>query len=242
MTKSTADIVFVHGFLGLPTDWLDIQSILRLKHRQSFYSVNLWEEAESGVSFTSLANKISERCHHNTMVIGYSLGGRILLHLRPETLKKLSSIVLISSHFGLKTSEEKKERLSTDIEWAQRFLSEDWRTVMSSWDKQSIFAKDVYRPERFEKNYQRELLAKVLIETSLGKQSNSIDSAQFPFEKLLYIHGHDDAKYAELAKNWKTQQPRMMLKSVVGGHFPLVNSAVEIAEHISTFYRNLMIP
>ena len=240
MTKATVDIVFVHGFLGLPTDWLDIQSVLRLKHRQSFYSFNLWEEADSDTNFLVLADKISQRCHQNTMVIGYSLGGRILLHLRPEILKKISAMVLISSHFGLSTSEEKKERLSTDIEWSQRFLTENWHSLMLSWGQQSVFSKDVSRLERLEKNYSRELLAKIMVETSLAKQANQLENAQIPFEKLLYIYGQDDVKYAELAKNWKSKQQDITLKAVVGGHFPLVNSASEIAGNISTFYSRMM--
>jgi 2-succinyl-6-hydroxy-2,4-cyclohexadiene-1-carboxylate synthase len=240
MTKATADIVFVHGFLGLPTDWLDIQSVLRLKHRESFYSFNIWEEAHAGFSFSEIANTISQRCHQNTMVIGYSLGGRILLHLQPEILKKISAIVLISSHFGLPTNEAKQERLSADVEWSQRFLTEDWKTLMLSWEQQAVFSKDVCRPERFEKNYNRELLAKVMVETSLGSQVNKLENTQVPFEKLLYIYGLDDSKYSELAKSWKSELQQITLRGVPGGHYPLVISAVQIAEHISTFYRSMM--
>ncbi len=242
MTKATADFVFVHGFLGMPTDWLDIQSVLRLNHRQSFYSVNLWEHVDDGVSFSSLAQAIAERCHENTLVIGYSLGGRILMHLPSDTLRKISGMILISSHFGLSHESEKQARLSNDSAWAERFRSEKWPLLMSSWNNQPIFQKEVYRPERFEQNYNREHLAQVMIATSLAHQANHIENAALSFKKLLYIYGQDDAKYAELARKWKIKQPAMMAKSVIGGHYPLVNSAVETANHISSFYRNLMIP
>lgn len=242
MTKATADFVFVHGFLGMPTDWLDIQSVLRLNHRQSFYSVNLWEHVQKGVTFESLAQFIAERCHENSLVVGYSLGGRLLMHLPPETLQKLSAMVLISSHFGLEDEAEKQARLKNDSAWAERFRTEKWSTLMASWNTQPIFKKDIDRPERFEHNYSRQQLADVMIATSLANQSNQLARPHLPFRKLLYIYGQDDAKYAELAKKWKTKQPEMTVKSVAGGHYPLVNSAVEVANHVSSFYRNLMIP
>lgn len=241
MTKTTADFIFVHGFLGLSSDWLDIQNHLRLKHRQSFLSINLWEKAQAGASFNALAEQISERCHERTLVVGYSLGGRILMHLPPSRLRDIAGMVLISSHFGLSSASEKEERLKNDKVWAERFRRDDWSTLMNDWNHQPVFANAADRPNRFEKNYDRQLLAQVLEACSLGVQKDNILNPNIPFEKTLYIYGQDDVKYADSIKKWKTQQPKIHVKAVPGGHYPLVNSSFYVAEHIHTFYKNLMI-
>lgn len=241
MSDSPVDILFVPGFLGLPSDGDPIAHHLQEMHSINFRSMSAMTLAqdEKDISLESLGAKISHEVTENTVTIGYSLGGRVLMHLLPEALRRVRAIVLISSHFGLSDDEEKSMRLRADIVWGERFLTEDWTTLMAAWEAQPIFANDRGRVPRLEKNYDRNVLDQVLVQCSLGVQRRNIHS-EFPFEKTLYVHGAQDSKYLELAQKWRTQQPLLTVKSVESGHFPLVNSARVIAADISRFYRNLM--
>lgn len=242
MTRSSADLLLVHGFLGQPSDMHKLEQSCHNFFKGRHTSVNLWNLAAALPSCTleSLAERLVPEISENTIAIGYSLGGRLLMHLPESVLKKLKGVVLISSHFGLNTSHEKAERLEMDHVWAQRFRKEEWSSLMASWEEQAVFQQDHHRIARAENKYTRDLLAQVLVGCSLGTQNNQIENGALPFEKMLYVHGAQDTKYTKLANKWKTEQPQIAIESVPGGHFPLVNSAEAIAERISTFYINLM--
>lgn len=254
MISSSTKFIFVHGFLGLPSDWQAIQNHLRDHYQNPFESVNLWSFAAQGATLSQLSAKVAQLCEPGSLVIGYSLGGRVLLHLPGECLSKIAGMILISSHFGWcgepsPTSDsseeravaaEKRVRLEQDLIWSQRFQSEAWDDVLKSWNDQPIFKNDHNRPQRLEKDFNRKLLAEVIDKASLARQEGKINSGQIPWNKTLFLYGERDSKYSDLIKKWQTIQPKMAVAALPSGHYPLVNSARTIAGHVSTFYRKIM--
>lgn len=240
MTSSSVDLLCVHGFLGLPSDFDTIVQQWKKHHVGQVHAVNLWELLDGEPSLETLAQKIAPHITDNTVALGYSLGGRALLHLPVEAHHRLRALVLISSHFGLSSEAEKNQRLKADQIWADRFCTEPWPQLMIGWNNQAVFAGDRDRLERFEKNYSRIQLRNVILGCSLGRQKDLLKHDAIDFKKVLFIHGDKDTKYSESVKNWKTEQPALTVQTVPGGHFPLVNSAEHIARRSSTFYRNLM--
>ncbi len=240
MTNSSADLVLVHGFLGLPTDWNAVVMHWREHFNGEIHLINLWEVSDGASTLDSLALHIEKHVTNTSVVVGYSLGGRILLHLSAAAVARAKALILISSHFGLESDQEKVERLQVDNRWAERFMSDMWEDIMADWEAQPVFANDSSRILRLEKNYSRQHLADVVVGCSLGIQSAKLMERTLPVNKLLFLYGSDDPKYSVFVKKWKTQRPQLQTQSVPGGHFPLVNSAHAITQTISTFYRNLM--
>lgn len=234
MTKSIDNalppIVFVHGFLGQPEDWKHIQNHLRTQQSNPFVSVNLWDLVEQDCSLEQMAQKLEAFCPPGSAVVGYSLGGRILMHLRFEILRQLGAMIFISSHIGLATELEKQKRLESDKAWALRFLDEPWDALIRSWDQQSIFEADVSRPYRLEKDYDRIKLAKVLQGCSLGLQS--VELSQLSVVKnSVYGVGEKDKTYRQHLNILQSKNIFKQLVVIEGmGHYGLQSQAEQIAQ------------
>lgn len=136
-------VVFFHGFME---DHTDMIPLMDNHHAASYLFVDFPGHGKSPAShfkkredlfyyLSELILFIADKLPY--VLYGYSMGGRVALelaldHLRPELL------ILESSHFGMKTHEEKRNRLESD-----RLLfsgNESLEDFFHSWYKNPIFA------------------------------------------------------------------------------------------------------
>ena len=71
---------------------------------------------------------------------GYSLGGRVALHVALPAPERVARLVLIATTAGLEDPAARARRRAADEElaaWAQRATSEDW---VARWTAQPLFA------------------------------------------------------------------------------------------------------
>lgn len=187
--------VFVHGFLGLLSDW---QPTLQLPEANY---ISIWESIEAiqdNVSFSSWADHFLQTTPKGIRAFGYSLGGRLLLHAFQKDPEHFESLYLVSTHFGLTSISESASRLENDQKWASRFLTEDWKRVVSDWNAQPVF-KDSFEPQRQEADFNRQLLAIALDQFSLGRQENLLSVIQYAARPIHYVVGEKDQKFTLLA-------------------------------------------
>lgn len=185
----------IPGFLGLPSDW----NFLRLKQIagvdwQTVYLKNL---SDWGAQFN---RRIASEENNPSILMGYSLGGRLALHALLDNPRQWKGAIIISAHPGLCDPGEKIKRIEHDQQWAARFETEEWTSLMKAWNGQDIFSKDLFHFERNEQDYQRNQLSQVLRQGSLGIQEDlrqQIKELKIP---LLWITGSDDLKYSQIAK------------------------------------------
>lgn len=173
-------LVFLHGFLGSPQDFLPVCSYLP---RCTCIGISL--PGHNNTPFTPHFTIPLPRFH----LIGYSLGGRIALQ---KFRHQAESLTLISTHPGLHTEEEKKMRLQSDQAWADLLLQLPIDEFLHRWYDQSVFKP--FKPDlsmRREHNVQD--LAQVLMHYSLAKQER--------FDIDTCIVGERDEKFRALYKN-----------------------------------------
>jgi len=196
MFLNRKSLYLLHGFLGEKSDW---EFLTPLKKNYNLIPIDIysktlphpkeglwkWAEALNAMLLPSSKNAI----------IGYSLGGRLAMHTLLAFPEKWSAAVLISSHTGLKTPEEKLVRIAKDLQWAKRFSEEKWDTVMEKWNALPIFS-ETKAIQRCEEHYNKELLSATLKHWSLGKQENLRDKLKALPMPLLQIAGEKDKKYA----------------------------------------------
>lgn len=161
-------IIALHGFLGLPSDWAFCEGAISYPVG-SCSSLSLWAKKFNA--------QIKKEKKEKRILIGYSMGGRLALHALLDEPELWDHAVFIGTHPGLKDKEEKEKRLQSDLKWAERFLTEDWDSLMDAWESQSIFQNERIRPCRQEKDYDRKELASQLINFSLGKQEDLLARA-----------------------------------------------------------------
>lgn len=190
------------GFLGLNSDW----DIFKFNHLQVINPVNLnWQ------SLTEWAQKFNQRVQaqqsKKSILMGYSLGGRLALHALIHTPSLWRAAVIISAHPGLESQVEKTTRLEADEKWAVRFEQEEWSSVITDWNNQAVFANSSFQFSRNEADYNRLHLAHLLRQASLGRQEDlrhKIHGLNLP---ILWITGEKDKKYCQLAASLKFSHP-----------------------------------
>jgi 2-succinyl-6-hydroxy-2,4-cyclohexadiene-1-carboxylate synthase len=173
-------IVFLHGFLGKSEDWEAVCSYLPPCPCIGF------DLPGHGSSPFMKEFDLDLPSFH---LVGYSMGGRIALQ---RFAKQAKTLTLMSVHPGLKTEEEKKERLKSDQKWADLLLELPIDEFLARWYDQPIFKS--YQPDfsmRREQNVSN--LSAALMHFSLGKQ------ARFEIEGVLV--GEKDEKFRNLYQN-----------------------------------------
>jgi 2-succinyl-6-hydroxy-2,4-cyclohexadiene-1-carboxylate synthase len=172
-------IVFLHGFLGSPSDWEPITKLL------SAPCICLNLPGHNHTPFIPNFTIDIPRFH----LVGYSMGGRLALQI-PKS--QILSLTLISTHPGLKTPAEKSARLLHDQKIANDLLTLPIDTFLSQWYSNPIFSS--FRPDfSSRRNHNKADLAKTLLHYSLGHQ---------PFHHLTnVITGALDIKFRSLSPN-----------------------------------------
>ena len=137
--------------------------------------------------------------HKGDVLVGYSMGGRIVLDLLSRGAVAAAAAVIISA--GLNAPDE--ERKQRDEKWARRFESDEWSALMRDWSAQDVFGGHVV--ERFERDYDRPELARQLRECSPAVlPPPMLESIETP---VLWVAGERDTKYVEIARRAVTRLP-----------------------------------
>ena len=164
-------------------------------------------------------------------LVGYSLGGRLALHALASQPELWSRIIIVAAHPGLQSPVEKAERLANDESWAQRFIIEEWSTLLGSWNSQGVFAGSVKEPERREQAYSRESLAKALRIWSLANQGDLRQVISDHQDKITWVVGERDEKFKAIAVELKAMAPKLNLQIVKNsGHRVLFDAPQELGQ------------
>ena len=158
---SEFEIFALHGFLGSPSDW---QLLEKAFPKAKLHAVDLFDKrySQSLIDWAKSFNESAKQSNGKRILIGYSLGGRLALHALLDNPSLWSAAILISANPGLKSEQERSDRLASDSRWASRFLIESWDVLLDDWNKQPIFANDSFSFQRCEKDFSRAQLAEAL--------------------------------------------------------------------------------
>ena len=210
----------LHGFLGLPSDW-DVPPCTAKAHKVD------WMPALAGLpglpdepALPALAEALNSQVPGDVL-LGYSMGGRIALHmLLAKGGARWREAIIVSASPGLGNSAERIARFNADGLWARRFRDEPWDSVVSAWNVQAVFATDNATPlVRHEHEFDRKTLALTLLRGSVGRQADLREELAALHMPILWIAGELDTKYAALAQECAALSPLFRCEILPGaGH------------------------
>jgi 2-succinyl-6-hydroxy-2,4-cyclohexadiene-1-carboxylate synthase len=235
----------LHGFLGDGLDWGPLRA--NFDSQSTSWScpdlspndfdrqnLSLGDWAKEFLSKELQSNRTESGVKR--ILIGYSMGGRLGLHILKEQLERsvsyFDAFIFVSTHFGLDSEDERRARVQSDIQWAQRFTSQDWDELMKSWNSQAALATST-ELKRQESRKLREACALQMQSWSLGQMENFkslIENSKVP---VLWITGSEDSKFVSLARQLNGNKLQFAEISGCGHRVPM-----EAADKMSVSIKN----
>ncbi len=211
---SDVTLVFLHGLLGDQNDWQGVLPQLSKQFRCLVIDLPFHGKSQNihvdgfEESTQYLINTLNHYLSENDRfcLVGYSLGGRLAMHLADETQKTKiqahwAGLIVESGHIGLAES-ERAARYQNDETWAIRFESEPIKTVLQSWYQQPVFSTLTasQRDQLVERRSQNQGadIAQMLRATSLAKQDNKLQTLQAAEFPVHFICGKKDRTFVKM--------------------------------------------
>ncbi len=240
------EILFIHGFGGCPADWDDVVASLGTKFSYRFIDLKN-VQFDAGMDWNLFVSRLQSELKgsENSVLCGYSLGGRIALHLAAR--KPPRGLVLLSAGFGEENFEDRASRRQQDRNWAA-CLRADPESFWLRWYDQELFASvravEATRRERWLSSrflWNNELLANHLERLSPAEQDwmlPILSSENSP--PALYLAGEKDKKYVALGQRVKNECSSVQVEVVPGsGHALPLEAPEACARAIKKFLERL---
>ncbi len=221
-------LLLLHGFLGDKQDWQALMPQLS----QHFYCICLdlpghgdSPELENSPEFNHSAHSgfirtaqqikytLAALNIHQFHLLGYSLGGRIALHLMQLMPDNILSITLESCHPGLTDETQKQQRLINDKIWDERLQTLTIEAFLNQWYLQGVFAElsSSQRTALIQRRSHNQVdgLRSIYLATSLALQQDLSQLPNLDADKTRqnwhYFVGEQDNKFLTLARRWQQQ-------------------------------------
>lgn len=179
-----------------------------------------------------------------TLLLGYSMGGRLALAFAVRYPERVEKLILESSTPGLKTIEERAERIKSDEALAQFIEREGMEAFVDRWENIPLFASQKNLPEFIRNEIRKERLlnnAKGLAGSLRGMGTGSQTSLWTALPSLslpvLLVCGEADAKFVTIAEKMHEILPNSEIIKVLGaGHAIHVEKAEIFGKIVDEFF------
>lgn len=216
-------VVFLHGFTGSTSTWIDVRRHLARCYRT--VAVDLTGHGKTSIpdeperygmkeqltDLNELFNELNMQAFH---LVGYSMGGRIALGYTVEYPEKVNALILESSSPGLEDEADRRTRKAADQVLAQKLVDNGLESFVNSWENIPLFNSQKSLPIEQREQIRQERLSqteKGLSNSLLGIGTGSqpsywhmLDSIRKP---VLLLTGELDEKFVNIAMEMKKRVP-----------------------------------
>ena len=195
-------IVLVHGFTQTRNCWGPLASELARDHE-----VVRVDAPGHGMSSEVLAGlrgggRLIADQGGEAIYLGYSMGGRFLIHLALANPELVRGLVLIGATAGIDDPAERAERAAADQATARRIRQLGLYEFVKTWIGMPMFAglppEHQFQTERMENTV--EGLENSVVQAGTGSQDPSWDKLHRLDMPVLVVAGAQDEKYAALGE------------------------------------------
>lgn len=261
--KLNVKLGFVPGFLGEGEDAHTLAEVLG--SNLDFTTLGYIQNRD--LSLEALAKKTLEEFAKNTkntkdstqkkVLMGYSLGGRILMDaVRQQSAgagkaalpaQQIDAWIFVSSSPGLESDMERRSRLKFDEEKARALLKTP-ETFLKSWYEQPLFRVLKESSEfpdlltRRQRSLKDNLKAwgEILLSASQAHQAPAWESLKTLSKPTLFVAGSQDERYFRIGERLSRSNPMIKLEVIKGAdHAPHLTHPREMADVIRSFLASL---
>jgi 2-succinyl-6-hydroxy-2,4-cyclohexadiene-1-carboxylate synthase len=226
MGEVREDVVLLHGFAGSRRTWDAVLEELagdRLRPRALDLPGHGADADDTRpISFAACVERVLAEAPDRFVLCGYSLGGRVALHLALAVPARVRRLVLVSSTPGIADRSERARRRARDRRLAVEIERSSIEDFIERWSAQPIFAADspqVQALARADYGHGRPAaLARVLRGIGTGEMEplwERLGELELP---VTIVVGERDEKFRAIAGRMMELLPDAELVVVPGGH------------------------
>jgi 2-succinyl-6-hydroxy-2,4-cyclohexadiene-1-carboxylate synthase len=232
------DIVMLHGFGGTHRAWDGVVGLLdRERYRPQALDLpghGAEADAPRPISFAGCVEHVLNACPERFALCGYSLGGRVALHVALAAPARVARLVLIGVNPGIEDAGERAARGRSDRALADDLERGPYEEFIERWRTQPLFAADPPEVGALAREDQRrnrpDALAAVMRGLGTGEMQPLWDRLPELAMPVTVLVGERDMKFMALGRRMVELLPRGKLVAAPGGHgLPLENPAAVVA-------------
>ena len=229
MSKS---VVLLHGFGGTRRVWDEVVVHLSAERYRPL-ALDLpghgqQSDALRPITFDGCVTSVLERAPERFVLAGYSMGGRIALHVALAAPERVVRLVLVSTTAGIEKQAERASRRERDSRLADEIEGGSIEDFSERWRAQPMFAEDPPGVDRLARTDQArnrpDGVAAALRGIGTGEMQplwGRLNELSMP---ATIVVGDRDVKFHALGRQMDELLPQATLVMAQGGHvLPLEN-------------------
>lgn len=236
------NLVLLHGFAGTGRTW-DAVSERLSPERYTPLALDLPGHgsatgAPRPITFAGCVEHVLAASPPEFVLCGYSLGGRVALHVALAAPRRVRRLVLVSSTAGLADDAARSARRAADCALADSLVHEPFERFMDRWAAQPVFAEDP--PEVHERMRAEQLrndplaLADVLRGIGTGEMEPLWERLGELVLPVTVLVGERDEKFHAPGRLLAELLPDCRMHIVPGGHRLPVEAPGEVADALES--------
>jgi len=235
-------VVLLHGFAGTGRTWDGVVGLLDAE-RYSPLALDLpghgrAADAARPITLDGCAASVLDGAPERFILCGYSMGGRIGLHVALAAPERVSRLVLVSADAGIEDPLERAARREADAGLARELEAEPFEDFIEGWRTQPLFAGEPTAVGRLAREDHRrnrpEALAAVLRGIGKGETPPLWECLGELDMPVTILAGARDAKFTAIGERMVGRLPRAELVIVPAGHGLPLESPEAVAAAIAT--------
>jgi 2-succinyl-6-hydroxy-2,4-cyclohexadiene-1-carboxylate synthase len=219
-------VVLLHGFGGTRRTWDGVAAHL---DRERYIPLALdlaWHgserDCERPITFSGCVAGVLQRAPERFLLCGYSLGGRVALHVALAAPGRVLGLALVSTSAGIEDAAQRAARRDADDRLAGELLGGDLEGFIEHWRSQPLFADEPPAVAELARADHRRndpaALAQALRGLSAGRMEPVWDRLGTLAMPASVIAGERDERYLALGRRMAALLPAATLHVLPGGH------------------------
>ncbi len=236
----TESLVLLHGFGGTRQAWDGVLAHLPAERYRPF-ALDLpghgdQLDAPRPITFDGCVASVLERSPERFVLAGYSMGGRIALHVALAAPRRIARLVLISTTAGIEEADERARRREADHRLAGEIEEGSIEDFVERWRAQSMFAEDLPEVDRLARADQLRnspnAVAAALRGIGTGEMQPLWERLRELRMPVTIVTGERDIKFHSLGRRMAESFPRATIVIARGGHVLPLENPTAVAEAI----------
>lgn len=232
------NLVLLHGFGGTRRAW---DGLVGLLDRERYLPLALdlpghgeAADAPRPISFAGCVEHVLAASPERFVLCGYSLGGRVALHVALAAPERVARLVLVGANPGIEDAAERDARRRSDRTLADDLERKPYEEFIERWRTQPLFAEDPPEVGALARADQRrnrpDALAAVMRGLGAGEMRPLWDRLAELTMPVTVVVGERDRKFVALGRRTVELLPAGELVVVPGGHGLPLESPAAIAQ------------